>query len=209
MELMQYSGGALGCNGYLVIGAQGEGVAIDAPEGFADWALRHIPEGTRIAHLLITHQHFDHIQDAAALQRATGCTIHAAAAYKSEYTLARQAELWGIPAPVPFTVGEVLPAEQDSTLWLGGIEWRAMHVPGHSPDSVAWYAPQHGEIFSGDALFAGSVGRTDFLGGSARQLAESLRGKILILPPHTRVHPGHGSDTSVGEELLNNPFVTS
>ena len=205
-ELMQYSGGALECNGYLVVGAHGECVAVDAPDGFAEWALAQLSGARRITHLLLTHQHFDHIQDAASLQRATGCLVHAGAAYDPSLTLAQNALAWGLPEPESFVVDAVVPA-QDVTLTLAGMPWRALHVPGHAPDSLAWYATECGEVFTGDALFAGSVGRTDFPGGNAQTLQESIRRKILTLDPHTAVHPGHGPGTSVGEELLNNPFV--
>lgn len=205
-ELMQYSGGALECNGYLVAGPHGECVAIDAPAGFAAWTLKRLPEGMRLTHLLLTHQHFDHIQDAAALQRATGCSIHAGSPYDPELTLARNAQAWGIPEPEPFTVDDVIPS-QDATLTLAGVTWQAPRVPGHAPDSIAWYAAERGEVFTGDALFAGSVGRTDFPGGSARLLVESIKQKILTLDPHTVVHPGHGPGTHVGEELINNPCI--
>ena len=205
-ELMHYSGGALECNGYLVPGMQGACVAIDAPDGFSAWLLKHLPEGMRLTHLLLTHQHFDHIQDAAALKRSTGCTIISGAAYTPNLTLAQNAQAWGIPAPPPFVADSVL-STQDESFNLAGIGWQALHVPGHSPDSLAWYAPERGEVFTGDALFAGSVGRTDFAGGNARQLSESIKNKILTLDPHTLVHPGHGPGTNVGEELLNNPFV--
>lgn len=204
--LMSYSGGALECNGYLVVGAQGECVAVDAPDGFAEWALARLSEENRITHLLLTHQHFDHIQDAAALQRATGCRVHAGAAYDPALTLAQNAQAWGIPEPEPFTVDEVMPM-RDATLTLAGMQWRALRVPGHAPDGLAWHIVERGVVFTGDALFAGSVGRTDFPGGSARTLQESIKHKILTLDPHTTVHPGHGPGTSVGEELLNNPFV--
>ena len=203
-ELMRYSGGALECNGYLVVGAHGECVAVDAPDGFTDWALAQLSGGKRITHLLLTHQHFDHIQDAASLQRATGCLVHAGAAY--DPALAQNALAWGIPEPESFTVDDVVPA-QDVTLTLADMQWKALHVPGHAPDSLAWHATERSEVFTGDALFAGSVGRTDFPGGNARTLVENIRCKILTLDPHTAVHPGHGPGTNVGEELLNNPFA--
>ncbi len=207
-ELMQYSGGALECNGYLVVGALGECVAVDAPDGFAEWALEQLPKGKRITHLLLTHQHFDHIQDAATLQRLTGCRVHASAPYDPALTLAQNALAWGIPTPEPFTVDDVTSA-QDSTLMLAGMQWHALHVPGHAPDSLAWYAVSQGDVFTGDALFAGSIGRTDLPGGNARVLVSSIKHKLMALDPHTAVYPGHGPSTTVNEELLHNPFIHS
>lgn len=205
-QLMQYTGGPLMCNGYLVKGAENEYVAVDAPAGFAAWAAKRLPEGAKLTHLLLTHQHFDHIQDAAALQRATGCTIHTAMPTTPELTLAQNAREWGIPEPEPYC-GETALHEHDAHATLAGLDWHALHIPGHSPDGIAWALPASKAVFVGDILFAGSIGRTDFPGGSLSQLVRGIRSKILTLPPDTQVYPGHGPATSVGEEELNNPFI--
>ena len=206
MEMKVYTGGELMCNGYLVIGKGGECVAIDAPGGFAAWVLRNLPAGARLSHLLLTHQHFDHIQDAAELQRATGCTIHACMPYDAELTLARQAASWGIPAPAPFKTDDVLGAH-DSTADWAGLRWAALHIPGHAADGMVYSLPEERQLFVGDVLFEGSIGRTDMPGGSMAQLVRGIRSKIMTLPPETHVLPGHGPATSVGEEELNNPFI--
>lgn len=194
------------CNGYLLRGSEGEYVAIDAPKGFAAWILRQLPEGARLAHLLITHQHFDHIADAAELQETTGCCIHACMAYDAGLTLAANAQAWGIAPPRAFRVDDVLGARDAHARWAE-LAWETLHVPGHSPDSIVYALPERCELYSGDVLFEGSVGRTDFPGGSAAQLARGIRSKIMTRPPATMVYPGHGPATSVGEEELNNPFI--
>jgi len=93
-----------------------------------------------------------------------------------------------------------------------------MHTPGHSPGSISLYMPRDtGEIkgatlpqlFAGDTLFAGSIGRTDLWGGSMETLLDSLRGKLMQLPDETIVHPGHGPRTSIGEERQSNPFLVN
>jgi glyoxylase-like metal-dependent hydrolase (beta-lactamase superfamily II) len=91
-----------------------------------------------------------------------------------------------------------------------------MHTPGHSPGSVSLYVPPDAgkiataapQLFAGDTLFAGSIGRTDLWGGSMEQIIESLRGKVMQLPDDTIVHPGHGARTTIGQERQSNPFLT-
>lgn len=203
MKYEQYTGGALMCNGYLVAGNAGDYVAVDAPGGFADWVSEHLPKEARLVALLLTHQHFDHVEDAALLQRNTGCAIYAGSPHTPQYTLAEQAKAWGIPEPPAWHAQ----AMRDSDIQLAGISWRALHIPGHAPDGLAWLAEDEGIVFTGDALFAGSVGRTDFPGGSMSQLVRGIREKLLSLPPDTHVLPGHGPSTSIGEEELNNPLL--
>ena len=206
MEMKAYTGGELMCHGYLVIGEGGECVAIDAPGGFAAWALRQLPAGARLSHLLLTHQHFDHIQDAAALQQATGCAIHACMPYNEELTLARQAISWGLEPPAAFRVDDALGAHDSAADWAG-LRWELLHIPGHAADGMVYALPDEMMLFAGDVLFEGSIGRTDMPGGSMAQLVSGIRSKIMTRPPETLVHPGHGPSTSVGEEELNNPFI--
>ena len=153
----------MGCNAYLIEGTDGYAL-VDAPEGVAAWLARTLPEGSRLAHLLITHQHFDHVQDAAAVQERFGCTVHAHSAYSTALTLEEAASGWGIP-PVPaFRVDDVLGSSTPRADWAG-LEWEIFSIPGHAPDGVAYLLKGEGCVFVGDILFAGSVGRTDFPGG--------------------------------------------
>ena len=196
------------CNGYLLPGKDGEYVAVDAPGGFAAWVQRVLPAGARLGHLLLTHQHFDHIQDAAALQAATGCLVHACKPYSSGLTLGEHALQWGLPLPEPFRVDDAL-GEKDSSADWAGLHWRALYVPGHATDSMVYALPEQNMLFAGDVLFAGSIGRTDLPGGSMAQLVNGIRSKIMTLPPDTDIYPGHGPATSAQEEALGNPFIQS
>lgn len=202
-----YTGGDLQCNGYLVVGVGGECVAIDAPEGFAEWIQRSLPPGECLTHLLLTHQHFDHTADAALLQRTTGCAIHAAFDCDSSLSLAEHAAMWGIPRLEAFSVERPLGKTNSVANWAG-LDWRVLPLPGHSTDGMAYYLPEQGILFSGDSLFAGSIGRTDLPGGNLDELLKQLREKLFSsLPPKTRVYPGHGPYTTLGEELINNPYI--
>ncbi len=206
MDISVYTGGPCMCNGYLVRGEDGY-IAIDAPLGFTAWVRRQLQEGERVSDLLITHQHFDHVQDAAELARTYGCCIHACKAYSRELTLETLARSsgWGIEVE-PFTVDDAFGPAATEREW-GGLRWHLHHIPGHSPDGMAYGLPEHEQVFCGDILFAGSVGRTDFPGGSMSQLVRGIREQLLCLPHTTTVHSGHGPATTLAEEQLNNPYL--
>lgn len=204
-KIQVYTGGSVGCNGYLIEAADGY-VAVDAPLGMARWAARQLPTGSRLAHLLLTHQHFDHVEGAAELKRQTGCTIHAIAPYSKQLTLEEAAGAWGLPPVEPYVVDEVLGTAPRQADW-GGLEWKIFPIAGHATDGAAYYLPGDDELFVGDILFAGSVGRTDFPGGSMSQLVRGIQEHLLPLPPQTRVNSGHGPSSSIGEEQLNNPYI--
>jgi glyoxylase-like metal-dependent hydrolase (beta-lactamase superfamily II) len=100
--------------------------------------------------------------------------------------------------------GPVRPGE---TLRVAGAEWHVLDTSGHSPGGVSYYCPSAGVVLSGDALFAGSIGRTDVPGADPRTLLENIREHLLTLPDETRVLPGHGPETTVGAEKQANPFL--
>lgn len=206
VQIQVYTGGPVMCNGYLVKGPEGY-VAVDAPAGFAAWVSARMPKDAKLTDLLLTHQHFDHVQDVAALQRCTGCRVHAAAQYSQELTLEALAGGAGwIPAVEPYKVDDVLPGDVCRT-WAG-LNWQVHSIPGHSPDGVAYGLPEEMLVFVGDILFEGSIGRTDFPGGSQSRLVRGIREKLMKLAPETTVYSGHGPNTSVQEEELNNPWLT-
>ena len=198
-----FTGGIAATNGWL-LQTGSLTLAVDAPEGFAAW-LRVQDE--RPAALLLTHQHFDHVMDAAAIQADHGCPIYAFAAYSRELTLEA---LFGVPpdGPMsvpPFAVDQVLAG--DGQLRIGGLDFALLHVPGHSPDSLCYHLPMHGLLFGGDVLFLDGIGRTDFPGGSQTELITGIEAKLLTLPDETRVLPGHGDETTIGRERMENPFL--
>ncbi len=94
----------------------------------------------------------------------------------------------------------------NQTITFGSTELLALHVPGHSSGSLAFYSKENGCVFTGDALFAGSIGRTDLPGGDYDTLIKSITEKLFVLPPETVVYPGHGNETTIGKEMKSNPF---
>ena len=203
LKISRFTGGLAQTNGYLVESPGGV-LAVDAPEGMAGW-LRQ--KGKAVSDILLTHQHFDHCQDAAAIQSEHGARILAFSPFSRELTLEF---LLGFSsgfsfAIQEFTVNEVL--EGRSEVEVGGVVWKLAHVPGHSADSIIFYGRDEEIVFGGDVLFAGSIGRTDFPGGSQDLLVAGIRKHVLTLPDETRVLPGHGPETTVGDERLDNPYV--
>lgn len=203
MEVSLYTGGMAMTNGWLVQTSTGT-IAVDAPEGMAAWL--H-DRGVTVSTLLLTHQHYDHVQDAALIQREHGARVLSFAANSRELTLEILLEAaTGMPFRVdPFRVDELL--EGRTQVEAAGVNWRLEHIPGHSPDSVTFHCKEEGILFAGDVLFAGSIGRTDFPGGNMEQLVRGVIEKLLSLPDATRVLPGHGPKTTIGAERMNNPYL--
>ena len=203
MKLTTYTGGICQTNGYLAETPDGN-FLIDAPDGIAAWVATR---GVRVDDVLLTHQHFDHVLDAAALQ-AAGARLHALENYSDEVTLESVSRKWGMPAAVtPYRIDRRLVIDADQPLQLCGLQFLLYHIPGHSPDSVVFHLPDHALAFSGDTVFAGSIGRTDLPGGSHQQLLDGIARHLLTLPPQTRLLPGHGPATTVGEEAASNPYL--
>ena len=201
MRITTYTGGFVQTNAYLVETPDGN-LLIDAPAGVTAWLASR---GVRVDEVLLTHQHYDHVEDAAAI-RETGARLHAYAPYSQDLTLENAARGWGLPISVkPYQIDSVL--DLSVPLSLCGREILMAHVPGHSTDSVIYHFAKDGVVFSGDTIFEGSIGRTDLPLGDTRQLLEGIDRHLLSLPPETRVFPGHGPDTTIGREAETNPFL--
>ena len=201
MKISSITGGLAQTNGYLVETPDGN-FLVDAPEDIADWIAN---KGVRVDDVLLTHQHYDHVMDAAALQK-TGARLHAYAPYSTDLTLETAARAWGMPITVsPYQTVVLL--DTDSPLRIAGLEISLAHVPGHATDAVTFHLVGHGILFSGDTLFAGSVGRTDLPGGNTRQLLDGIRRHLFSLPPETSVLSGHGPPTTIGAEVRSNPYL--
>lgn len=157
--------------------------------------------------LLCTHLHLDHILGNAFIHRMYGLSPKAHRLEVEQIPpLDIQMKHMGLHAS-----GDTVPVtdflSEDEPIRFGHSELAVLLVPGHSPGSLAFYSPADGFIISGDALFAGSIGRTDLWGGSYGMLISAIQDKILSLPDQTLVCPGHGPSTTVIEEKLHNPYL--
>lgn len=210
MNLHVLPAGPIQTNAYLLSAPErGEAVLIDAPQGVWGEVERILnEEKCRLTGLWITHGHWDHIQGAAEVVRASGAE-----------TIAHADDRMMIETPeiMERFMGERLGLEpvkvdrwvkQGDRLAALGTEAEVRHVPGHCPGNVLFYFAAAQAAFVGDALFAGSIGRTDLPGGDFGVLERAIRGEIYTLPEQTVVYPGHGPDTTVGAEKSTNPYVS-
>ncbi|MDA7929742.1 MBL fold metallo-hydrolase [Akkermansiaceae bacterium] len=201
MNLLIHTGGVFQTNGYILANDDGTCIVIDAPAEIADFLTQNSLTPT---HLLITHQHLDHIEDVAKLKEA-GAKVVAFQDYAPEIIMEKRLQEMGLPVQaIPFEVDEVIGA--GPTYKIADHTFEIAHVPGHSPDSISFHLPPESFLFAGDALFNGSIGRTDLPGGNHEQLLDSIRQNLYCLPDETAVLPGHGPRTSIGREKQSNPF---
>lgn len=149
----------------------------------------------RLTQIVNTHLHLDHCFGHNYVRTKYGAK---AAAYTADQFLTAQ---------VPEKVVIDTPLADGDTITIGSDKLEVLHVPGHSPGSVALYSPTGGFVLTGDALFQGSIGRTDLPGGDMATLLKSIKSKLLTLPADTIVLPGHGPRTTIGTELRTNPFL--
>jgi glyoxylase-like metal-dependent hydrolase (beta-lactamase superfamily II) len=194
-------------NTYVVSDSESSEAVIIDPGGEEDALMRHLERsGLRTTAILNTHAHPDHVGGVARLRRELGVPfcLHAGDEFLLDALPDLCAEL-GIPRMEVPPVDRRL-AEGDEHP-LGAHRIRTLETPGHSPGSVSFLVGDF--LFSGDALFQGSIGRTDFRGGSLEVLLHSIRAKILTLPDTTRVLSGHGPATTVGRERRDNPFLAA
>jgi glyoxylase-like metal-dependent hydrolase (beta-lactamase superfamily II) len=197
-----FTGGPLDTNAFYYEAPEGF-ILFDAPMG-ADEAFAD----QRIDLLLLTHGHFDHVADAAAIIKRHGCR---AGLHPDTLPMVSNREFFlqfGFNLEVePFPVDLLLDKEEPTNLL--GTEFTILHVPGHCPGSICFYQPSESILVGGDVLFRGGVGRTDLPGGDTDLLFAGIRTKLLTLPDNVVVLPGHGPATSIGRERKENPDLAN
>lgn len=207
MILETFPVGPLQCNCTL-IGDETthEAMVIDPGENIQEILARLKAHALILKQIVVTHAHIDHVGGALLLKRLTGAPI---LMNQQDLPLLGMMEMqagWlGVATP------EVAPpdasAEDGMVLGLTRHPAQVLHTPGHTPGSICLYFAPEQLLVAGDTLFAGSIGRTDLPGGDGRQILRSIHDRLLILPESLRVIPGHGPETTIGEERESNPFL--
>lgn len=217
LDIVQFTLGPAQTNSYLVAAAGShEAVSIDpAWDGqvILDAATQR---GWRVTNIWLTHAHFDHFGGAAAVADGSS-PMPPVALHPEDYPLWRQGgggAAYGLqfdPGPEP-----TIDLSHGQKLYLGSVEFEVRFAPGHTPGHVMFYCPSAKLMFCGDVIFQMSIGRTDFPnsggggplpGANHRTLIESITREVLSLPDETRLLPGHGPETTVGQEREFNPFL--
>lgn len=212
MKVAKFEFSLFGINTYVVYDPATRKCAIIDPgminreedEAMTDFIDRN---GLTVTHVINTHLHIDHAIGDAKASRLFSAPI---LAHKDDEFLGKllkeQAASFGINERVDeMSVTSYL--EDGEKIRIGDGELEVIHVPGHSPGSIALYDKADGFVIAGDALFAGSVGRADLPGGDMKTLIDAIKNRLLTLPPETTVFPGHGPATTIEREKRSNPFL--
>lgn len=206
-RIKTYVLGGVSTNCYLVFREGEKAAVILDPADNADYLIGRCREfGVEPEAILLTHGHFDHILAADDIRKTFGCKI---------YVQMDDEKMLNDPS---LNLSGTLGTEQMSTsadhllrdgevLSFLNLEWKVLATPGHTAGSACYYIPEEEVLFSGDTLFAESLGRTDLPTGSMSAIVHSIAEKLLVLPEETMVYPGHGDATSIGHEKQYNPVA--
>jgi len=190
-----------------IVGSEsgGEGMIID-PGDEAKQILKKVEDmGLDIKLIVLTHGHIDHIGALKEIKEATGAEV---AVHSDDAESLKEQPLsmiFGLFCPTPPPPDRLL--QDGDSIDVGDLHFEVLHTPGHTPGGICLLG--EGVLFSGDTLFRYSVGRTDLPGGSYDKLAGSIQTKLMMLPDDTIVYPGHGPETTIGDERKGNPYLES
>lgn len=210
VKIRIFPAGYLQTNAFLLSDPErGEATLIDAPHFVLD-AVQPVleEENCKLIALLLTHGHYDHIGDAARIARMK-IPLYGHVSDRDLFASPERMRAYAYPPDIKlegFAIDQWV--EDSQTFEILGMTCETRHVPGHCPGNVLFYFEALKAAFVGDALFAGSIGRTDLPGGDFHELERSIQERIYTLPKETLVLAGHGPTTTVGEEMSNNPYVS-
>ncbi len=204
LNYIKITGGPLYSNSYIVYNARGRGFIVDAGvEPFKIYELINELNIDTIEFIVLTHGHFDHVFYAGKISEKLGVDVYL---HRDDLEIFEYSAIYGeyLYRDVFVKPRNLVLLGSDSELYFGDVKVKIIHTPGHSPGSVCILVGNF--LFTGDTLFKGTVGRTDLPGGSSRQLAFSLR-KIALLPGDYIILPGHGEESSLKRELVENYYL--
>jgi glyoxylase-like metal-dependent hydrolase (beta-lactamase superfamily II) len=205
LHIIRYNVGPLDNNTYVLVDLSVLQAAVVDPSFDSAPIWNEITRrGWKVTWVLNTHAHLDHVVENAWFVEKTGAPL---ALHPADIPLLHRLDVqsaWlGVKTPRPCEPTHLL--TDGETIPIGNSHLNVIHTPGHSPGSVSFAG--EGFVLTGDALFAGSIGRTDLPGGNMEELLHSLHNRLLTLPEDTRVYPGHGPETTIGQERRMNPFL--
>lgn len=209
LEIRMHTLGMASTNAYIIGDTDtNEAVLIDPVD---DAPLLHQTAqeaGWTIKLILATHAHFDHVLASKALKELTGAPfyIHADCVPWLE-RLPQQGKMFGIASFPEAAKPDRLLKSEPETIEIGAIQLQTLYTPGHAPGHISFFMPEQRIVFSGDCLFAGSIGRTDLPGSDYETLMQSIFTKLIPLGDDVRVLAGHNQPTTIGRERKNNPFL--
>ena len=206
MTVKQFLAGPIGTNCYLLINEKTKEAVIVDPASCPDYMMNYIKtEELKLKAVLLTHAHFDHIMGIEDFLKAFDVPVYVG---REEQPLLADdrlnaSSMYGYHCV--YTGAKAL--EDGQTVECAGTEIHVIHTPGHTVGGCCYYLPEDEALFCGDTLFCGSIGRTDLPTGSSRDLAHSIREKLMILPDETKLYPGHMDESTIGYEKEINPFI--
>lgn len=209
MEIERIPAWVTGTNCYVATSNDSHAVLIDAPPE-PDLIGQHLAKmGVAVLGILLTHGHVDHTGGAGTLAAQSGAItyVHPDDDFLTLHPTEQLERIFGVVPPGSYEVPDTFQSLRDGQILdLGGITFEVRHTPGHTPGHCCFLVAAEGVLFSGDQLFAGSIGRYDLPGGSFEDLMESMRAQVMSLDDDVEVLPGHGPETTIGRERATNPF---
>ena len=206
MKVERFLTGIISTNCYLAINEETKQTVVIDPASSSPSLMNHIEaEGLKVEAILLTHGHFDHIMGIDGFLKKYDVPVYVHEDDKEMMNDPQLNQSSTYTAGYTFSGAECI--RDGQVLHLAGNDFEVFHTPGHTPGGCCYYVRSEGVLFSGDTLFANSVGRTDFPGRSESALIRSIREKLLPLPDETRVYPGHMGETAIGHEREHNPYI--
>ncbi|MFA5070541.1 MAG: MBL fold metallo-hydrolase [Patescibacteria group bacterium] len=201
VNIKKFVAGPIKTNVYVIYDLKKRGALIDP--GFPNQEIRDFinKEKIDVVYILITHGHFDHVCDAKELRAQTGAVIAMA---ENDLAMAGHSHNW-VGRQMGYELKNFSPdlfLKEGQIIKVGEIEIKVLATPGHSPGGSCFYLEKEKILFSGDTLFASAVGRTDLPFANEEEIWKSIREKLFVLPDDTRVLPGHGKETTIGQEKI-------
>lgn len=196
-------------NAYVVTSDDNHAVLIDAPPDPDLIGGQLVTMGVAVVGILLTHGHVDHTGGSGKLAAQSGAStwVHPDDDFLTLHPTEQLEMLFAVAPPGSYDIPDQLEhLSHGQRLEIAGMDFEARHTPGHTPGHCCFYVESEGVLFSGDQLFAGSIGRYDLPGGSFPQLMESMREQVMTLDDDVEVLPGHGPATTIGRERVTNPF---